>query len=113
MNVEFKQGRAVIDAEEGGGFDPTQIPTAVEDAGFGPGEIRLEAKGMLVEHEGMLALQIPGPPLRLVLAGGEAIEELKSSGLPLGSSIRVEGLLHPSHADKAPGMEVALWEVLE
>jgi len=66
-----------------------------------------------VEHEGLLALRLPGPPHLLILAGGEGIEELKASGPALGSRVRVEGQLHPSHADKPAGMEIDEWEELE
>jgi hypothetical protein len=100
----------VVIAEIEGGFDPTRIATAVRDAGFGPAEIRLEAEGRLEHHEGLLALRLPGPPHLLILEGGDGFEGLKACGPPVGSRVRVEGHLHPSHAEKPAGMEVDEWE---
>ena len=71
------------------------------------------ARGELVEHEGLPALRLPGPPDLLILAGGERLEELMDSGLPPGTRIRVTGHLHPSHGEKPPGMEVDEWEEVE
>ncbi len=66
-----------------------------------------------MDHEGFLALRLPGPPHLLILAGGKGFEELKASGSARGLRVRVEGHLHPSHADKPAGMEVDEWERLE
>lgn len=103
----------MVRAREDESLDPTQIPGAVKDAGFGPGEIRLKARGVLAVHSDLLALRLPSAPGLLVLAGGERFDELEESGLPIGSRVLVEGKMHPSHADRPPGMEVQRWEELE
>ena len=111
--VDFDEGQGIVRAREGGGFDPTLIARAIRDAGFSAREVTVTARGELVEHEGLSALRLPGPPGLLVLAGGERIDELLDSGLPPGSRIRVAGHLHPSHADEPPGMEVDEWEEVD
>ena len=99
----------MIQAREGEGFDPRQVGRAIKDAGFGPGRIHVRAQGILTRQEDLLALELPSAPLLLILAGGERIDDLRASGPALGSRIVVEGLLHPSHGDQPPGMEVQKW----
>lgn len=105
----------MVQAEEGGGFDPTLIAKVIRDAGFGAREIRINAKGTLTNHEGRLGLRLPGTPNLLILAGGERFEDLKASR-PLASSVievEVEGRLRSSYGDGSPGMEVDEWRELD
>ncbi len=96
-------------AVEGGGFDPSEVREAVRNAGFGPRDIRLKATGRIVTWEGMPALEFPGKPALLILGGGAGFDELENADLPAGSLLWVEGLMHPSHADKPAGMMVEQW----
>lgn len=113
MTVDFEAGTSRIEAEENGGFDPTEIAGAIEDAGFGAGEIRIEARGSLTHNEDLLALKLPTAPHLLVLAGGEKFDALEAAELPVGARLQVKGRLHPSHGDQPPGMTVQDWRELE
>lgn len=73
----------------------------------------VEARGELVEHDGLPALRLPHSPDLLILGGGERLDELMGSGLPPGTHIRAAGHLHPSVAERPPGMEVDEWEEVE
>lgn len=110
MKVDLKSGQAVVRLAPGKSFDPTQIPKAVKDAGFTPGDIEVTAAGTLAAKGDLLQLELSGPLPRLVLAGGAQTEELKKRSDLLGQRVRVTGKLHPSHADQPPGLTVVRWE---
>ena len=98
---------------ETGGFDVSEIIQAIRDAGFGIGEMRIQARGTLVKHEDSLALSLPGSPHRLILVEGEELEELKASGTQIGSSLRVEGKVYPSKDSQPGGMRLHEWKRIE
>ena len=111
MKVDLKSSQAVVTAAaEGKSFDPTQIRKAVRNAGFEPGGIHVTAVGRLSKEGEFLALQMVGPVEKFVLAGGAKVDELSQRRELLGQRIRVTGTLHPSHADKPPGLTVETWE---
>ena len=110
--MDLEQATAVVYGEEEVGFDPTEIVETIEAAGFGAGRISLEARGTLSSWEGLPALALPGSPSLLILGGGAESESLSHSDLPVGTGLRVEGEMHPSHADKPAGMTVEAWELL-
>ena len=110
MKVDLKAGAAVVRPAPGKSFNPTQIPKAVKDAGFTPGEIELTAAGTLAKKGDLLRLQMSGPLTELVLAGGEKAAELEKRSDLFGRHVRVRGKLHPSHADQPPGLTVEGWE---
>ena len=113
MKVDFKSGLATVVPVEGKGVDPTGIRKAIRDSGFTPRGVTLTAVGVLARHGDQLALEMSGPVKKLVLAGGEGIDELtKKLGLR-GQRIRVTGKLHPSHAEEPPGLTVDTWEEAE
>ncbi len=103
----------VVLPAKGDSFDPTEIPEAVRKAGFDPGEIRLVAVGKLRQKDDLLLLELEGALPKLVLAGGEQIEELTEKPELLGQEVRITGTLHGSHADRIPGLSVDSWEGLE
>ena len=109
MTVDLKNSQAVVTPAEGKGFDPSQIPKAVRNAGFEPGEIHVTAMGILSTAEGLLALEMTGAVKRFVLAGGPKVDELSQEPDLLSQRVRVTGKLHPSHADKPPGLTVETW----
>ena len=90
-------------------FDPSLIRNAVSKAGFSPGEVELTAVGVLSKDEELLVLEMSGPMKKMVLAGGERAEELSNQPELIGQRVRVTGNLHPSHADKPPGLTVESW----
>ncbi len=90
-------------------FDPTRIPKAIRDAGFSPREIEVTAAGTLTLEDELLLLVMPGRPRQFVLAGGAKIDEIRKRRDLLGKRLRVSGKLHPSHADKPPGLSVERW----
>ena len=94
----------------GESFDPTSIPEAVRKAGFDAGEVRLVAVGTLHGDDGLLVLVLEGVLPKLVLAGGERIEELTEKPKLLGRNLRITGILHGSHDDLPPGLTVESWE---
>ncbi len=85
---------------------------AVEDAGFGAVDIRIKASGSMTEHEGRMALRLPAPPERLMLIGGERIDELEAAQLPVDSRVELRGRLHPAGEDQLAAMEVDEWDEL-
>ncbi len=94
----------------GKSFDPSRIPKAVKDAGFTPGDVEVTAAGTLAEENDLLRLKMQGPVPVFVLAGGAKAEQLGSRADLLGKRVRVKGKLHPSHADKPPGLTVESFE---
>ncbi len=110
MKVDLAAGTAVVRPAAGKSFDPARIPKAVKDAGFTPGEIEVTATGTLVEENDELRLKMQGPAPIFVLAGGVKAEQLKGRTDLHGKRLRVTGKLHPSHADKPPGLTVESFE---
>ena len=111
--MELKTGQAVVRPAEGKSFDPTQIPRAIKDAGFSAGEIELTAVGTLGKQEDFLLLELSGAVRKFVLAGGAKAEELEGRAELLGKRLRVTGKLHPSHADRPPGLTVERWALAD
>ncbi len=105
----MKTGQAVVRPAEGKSFDPTQIPRAIKDAGFSAGNIELTAVGTLSRQDNLLLLELSGAVRKFVLAGGAKAEELEERAELLGKRLRVTGKLHPSHADRLPGLTVERW----
>ena len=103
----------VTSSAETGGFEVSEIIQAIRDAGFGIGEMRIQARGTLMEHEDSLALSLPDSPHRLILVAGEELEKLKASGEQIGSSLWVEGKVYPSKDSKPDGMQLHEWQRLE
>ena len=110
MKVDLKAGAAIIRPVPGRSFNPTEIPKAVKDAGFTPGEIKLTAAGTLAKKGDLLRLEMTGALAVLVLAGGERAGELEKRSDLLGRRVRVRGALHASHGDQPPGLTVEGWE---
>ncbi len=113
MKVELKTGQAVVRPAEGQSFDPTQIARAIKSAGFGAGEIELTAVGTLSRQDDLLLLELSGAVRKFVLAGGAKAEELEGRAELLGKRLRVTGKLHPSHADRPPGLMVERWALAD
>ena len=111
--MDLKSAQAVLSPAEGKNFDPTKIPRAVRKAGFAPGEIEVTAVGRVAIEDDFLRLEMPGPVEQLVLAGGAKAEELRERSDLIGRRLSVTGVLHPSHADKPPGITVERWELVD
>jgi len=111
--VDLKSAQAVLSPAEGRSFDPTKIPRAVRKAGFAPGEIEVTAAGRLTIEDDSLWLEMPGPLERVILASGAKAEELRERSDLIGRRLSVTGVLHPSHADKPPGITVERWELVD
>ncbi len=109
MKVDLESSQAVVTPAEEKGFDPTQIPKAVRRAGFAPGDVHVTAVGTLSKQGELLALQMTGLLKMFVLAGGARVDELSQKSELLGQRVQVTGKLHPSHADKPPGLTVETW----
>ncbi|MFQ5817272.1 MAG: DUF5818 domain-containing protein [Terriglobia bacterium] len=60
----------------------------------------------------MLLLAMSGPVRQFVLGGDAQAAELNQRRELLGQKLRVRGTLHPSHADRPPGLTVKSFEVL-
>ena len=113
MKVELKTGQVVILPAAGKSFDPTRIPKTVKDAGFTPGEVDVTAVGTLTSKKGWLLLETPGLVREFVLVGGAKADELKEREDLLGQRLQVKGKLHPSHADRPPGLTVEQWRLAD
>ena len=50
---------------------------------------------------------------KFVLAGGKGIESVSNRPELIGTPIRVTGKLHPSHAEKPPGITVEKWVLIK
>ena len=111
--MDLKSAQAVLSPAEGKSFDPTKIPRAVRKAGFVPHEIEVTAVGRLAIEDDFLLLEMPGPVEQLVLAGGAKAEELRERSDLIGQRLSVTGVLHPSHAEKPPGITVERWELVD
>lgn len=113
MKVELKTGQVALLPAAGKSFDPTRIPKAVKDAGFTPGEVDVTAIGTLTTKKEWLLLEMSGLVQEFVLAGGAKADELKKQSNLLGRRLRVKGKLHPSHADRPPGLTVEQWRLVD
>lgn len=56
---------------------------------------------------------MPGAVKKFVLAGGKGIESVSNRPELIGTPIRVTGKLHPSHAEKPPGITVEKWVLIK
>ena len=112
MKVDLKSAQAVVLPAPGKSFDPTKIPKAVRDAGFTPGEVEVTAEGSLARKGDALVLETAGPVRQFVLAGGAEADELSARSELLGKRLRVRGKLHPSHADRPPGLTAESWTLI-
>ncbi len=112
MKVDLKGAQAVVLPAKGKSFDATKIRKAVKDAGFTPGEVVITAEGALARKDDSLLLEMSGPVQRFVLAGGTKADELRAQSDLLGKRLRVAGKLHPSHAERPPGLAVESWTLL-
>lgn len=83
----------------------------MKDAGFTPGNIEVTAAGSVVRKGDLLLLEMPGPVRQFVLADGPKAEELKRQPDLPGKRLLVIGKLHPSHADRPPGITVERFEL--
>ncbi len=86
-------------------FDPEKVRGFLKKSGFSIPKLELVVRGRLEKWKDMLALRVPGLDEVLVLAGGEKLQELTQQG-PTGRDVRVEGLLHPPHAEEPSGLTV-------
>ena len=113
MKVDLESSQAVVTPAEGKSFDPAEIPKAVRKAGFAPGDVHVTAVGILAKAGELLALEMTGKLEKLVLAGGAKVDDLSQKPELLSRLVRVSEKLHPSHADKPPGLTVEAWETAE
>lgn len=93
-------------AKPGISFDPTAIPSAIKGAGFTSQDIVVTVEGTMSQRQGFLELKVPGLVRPFVLSGGKRVDELRNEMDLLGKNIRIVGLLHPSNADRPPGLTV-------
>ncbi|GBC81598.1 hypothetical protein HRbin10_00710 [bacterium HR10] len=98
--------------QTGKSFDPVLIPKALRDAGFTPTAIVVVVDGTLIAEGEFLTLDVPGLDHSFVLAGGAQADALRKRTDLVGKKIRVAGKLHPSHADRPPGLTVESFEPL-
>ena len=111
--MDLKNAQAVLAPAEGKSFDPAKIPQAVRKAGFAAGEIEVTAAGRLTIEDDSLRLEMPGPVEQLILAGGAKAEKLRKRPDLIGRRLSVTGVLHPSQAEKPPGITVERWELAD
>lgn len=100
----MKTGLTLILPMPGQSFDPARIAKAIQDAGFSTPRVEVVAEGKVEKFENLLALRVPGLLRPFVLEGGAKISELKAK--PVGSAVKITGVLHGSHGDKPPGLSV-------
>ncbi len=112
MTVSLEKGEAVITPKPGKSFNPSLIRKAVNDAGFTAGEVRLTARGKLVQYDKFLALKVPTLEQVIVMEGGNRSDELRQKSEFIGREFTVSGRLHPSHGDQPPGMTVDNWRLM-
>jgi len=93
-------------AKPGISFDPTAIPGAIKGAGFTSRDIVVTVEGTMSQRQGFLELKVPGLVRPFVLSGGKRVDELRNEMDLLGKNMRIVGLLHPSNADRPPGLTV-------
>lgn len=94
----------------GKSFDPVLIPKAIKDAGFTATEVVVTADGTLAKRAEFLELDVSGLKHSFVLEGGVQADALKKRADLMGKKVRVTGKLHPSHADRPPGLTVEKFE---
>lgn len=109
--MNLVKGESRVFPKPGRSFDPALIPKAIRGAGFTAPEVRVVVVGTLAKREGQLELSIPGMGRPFVLAGGPQGGALAQRADLIGTRIRLTGeLLHPSHAEQAPGLTVEAFE---
>lgn len=86
-------------------FDPEKVREFLKKSGFSIPKLELAVRGRLEKWKDMLALRVPGLDEVIVLAGGERLQELTGKG-SIGRDVRVEGLLHPPHAEEPSRLTV-------
>jgi hypothetical protein len=94
----------------GKSFDPVLIPRALRYAGFTPAAVMVMVDGTLIAEGEFLTLDVSGSNHTFVLAGGAQADALRKRTDLVGKKIRVTGKLHPSHADRPPGLTVESFE---
>ncbi|MBI3952191.1 MAG: heavy-metal-associated domain-containing protein [Acidobacteria bacterium] len=105
-DVNLVKGEAQVFPKPGKSFDPVLIPKVIQDAGFTATEVVVTANGTLVKGGEFPELDVPGLNHPFVLAGGAQAATLRKRTDLVGKRIRVTGKLHPSHADRPPGLTV-------
>ncbi|MCI0413660.1 hypothetical protein L0222_12775 [bacterium] len=102
----MKTGWTLISIDSKKVFDPTRIAEAIRNAGFSVGQVELTLRGKIEKYNGFFALNVSGlKQQRVVLKGGKKFEELKAAA-SVGKELENTGFLHPSHADRPPGITV-------
>ena len=112
VEVDLKSGEVALTATVGESIAVTEIPAAVEKAGFTAGAIRLTAVGTLQlddQERSLFRVGEGGQELLLVGIGAlrERLEELASSG----ARTRIRGELH-LQGDDLPGLEPGFAELV-
>jgi len=102
----------VVVSKEGESFDPEKVREFLKKSGFATPKLEVTVRGRLEKWKDMLALRVPGLDEVRVLAGGEKLQELARQGL-VGREARIEGLLHPPHAEEPSGLTVESFVLLE
>ena len=99
MKVDLKSGQARIEVGDEG-FDPREVPKAVEKAGFTPGAVEVTAVGEVVETEPGPMLRLSGPLTELRLLG----EKVRDLGT--GRRLRLTGKLEMPEAEEPARLRV-------
>ncbi len=91
ISIDMKEGTVTLKAKEGLSIEVGQVPRAILDSGFTPGEINVVAEGVLEAAEREIILRPGGAP-GLVLEGLKAAERNRLLALAeAGARITIKG----------------------
>jgi mercuric ion binding protein len=101
VDIDMQGGTATVHAREGASLDVAEVPGAIRDSGFTPGEVRLRAVGRVTERGGRLLLEAPDLHRPVVLDGGEAATRERLSALAgSGATAEVRGPVRRPRAEE-------------
>jgi len=108
VTVDLGRGKANLQVKEGHTININQVPSAVKEAGFTPGKIRILAVGTVNKKNGHIGLQVQGAEQSFILSElKDPLKEELFSLLESGKVIEVHGsaerqadgmwMLYPDH----------------
>ncbi len=92
--MDLKSGMAQITPSSTGALDLTQIPMAVEKAGFTAPKLYVRSKGTLAESGRGLEFRIPGQKQSFLVSQGAKLEQLKNTPKLPGRELEINGELN-------------------
>ncbi len=107
MEVSFRKSEGVITLKQEKALKPDILKKAVEDAGFTPEWVDLQAVGNVIEQNGQWIFQVDGVDQSFVLLENESLEQLKKNEPLADKTITLSGRVQD---ENAPELVLAMKE---